>query len=86
MEIADDLSIYRIQSNPILTVFNVISDVMKMSHHNFGNLSRTSQMTTDNYGKKQHKTKVISKIDRILVFLEVSRYRQLYLLDIFLCL
>ena len=34
--------------------------------------------------KKQHKTKVISKSIDFVDFLDVSRYRQLYLLDIYM--
>ena len=41
---------------------------MNVSHDHFGNLRRTSRMTTEKYGKNQYKTKVKSKINRICKF------------------
>ena len=56
---------------------------MNVSHDHFGNLRQTSQMTTEKYGKINTKRKSNWKSTEFVNFLAVSRYRQLYLLDIF---
>ena len=56
---------------------------MKMSHDHFGNLRRTSRMTKENNGKINTKRKSNRKSTEFVNFLAVSRYRQLYLLDMF---
>ena len=56
---------------------------MNVSHDHFGNLRRTSRMTTEKYGKINTKRKSNRKSTAFVNFLAVSRYRQLNLLDIF---
>ena len=73
----------QIQYQPSSHVFNVIGDVMNVSHDHFGNLRRRSRMTTEKYGKINTKRKSNRKSTEFVHFLAVSRYRQLYLLDIF---
>ena len=73
----------QIQYYPSSHVFNVIGDVMNVSHDHFGNLRRTSRMTTEKYGKSNTKRKSNRKSIEFVNFLAVSRYKQLYLLDIF---
>ena len=77
--------VYRIQSNPILTIITCLQrcDVMNVSHDHFGNLRRTSRVTTEKYGKINAKRKSNRKSTEFVNFLAVSGYRQLYLLDIF---
>ena len=58
------------------------SDVMKMTHDHFGNLRRISRMTTERYGKSNTKRRSYRKSIEFVDFLEVSRYKELYLLDI----
>ena len=59
---------------------------MKMSHDRFGNLRRTSRMTTENYGKKQHKMKDISKMDIICRFSLSSKIKTVVSVRYFLML
>ena len=54
---------------------------MNVSHDHFGNLRRTSRMTTEKYGKINTKRKSNRKSTEFVNFLAVMRYRQLYLLD-----
>ena len=56
---------------------------MNVPHDHFGNLRLTSQMTTEKYGKINTKRKSNRKSTEFVKFFAVSRYRQLYLLDIF---
>ena len=51
---------------------------MKISHDRFGNLRRTSWMTTEDYGKSNIKRRSYKKLTEFVDFLEVSRKRKLY--------
>ena len=53
---------------------------MNVSHDHFGNLRRTSRMTTEKYGKIKTKRKSNRKSTEFVNFLAVSIYRQLYFL------
>ena len=55
---------------------------MNVPHDHFGNLRRTSRITTEKYGKINTNRKSNRKSTEFENFLAVSRYRQLYLLDI----
>ena len=59
---------------------------MNVSHDHFGNLHRTSGMTTENSGKINTKRKSNRKSTEFVNFLAVSRYRQRYLFRYFLIL
>ena len=53
---------------------------MNVSHDHFGNLRRTSQMTTEKYGKINTKRKSNRKSSEFVNFLAVSRFRQFFLI------